>query len=175
MKQQGIVQETKTIYFIRHSKSSHDNPDLKDFDRPLAERGIREAPMMGQRLNKTGIVIDLVISSPSKRTRETVALFARELPFEVEDVLWNKEVYAAPTEILKDVIYNIDDQYSNVLIFGHNPSFTHCVNFFQKDTVIMNLPTSGIFGIEFQTDSWLKTKKIKGKFIFMDYPKKPQN
>ncbi len=171
----AMAEETtnkKTLYFVRHSKSSHDDPNLEDFDRPLADRGNNEAPMMGKILNKIGIQPDLVISSPSQRTTETVKLFSETVPFNFDEVLWDKQVYAAPTEVLKEVIYNIDDNYNKVMVFGHNPSFTHCANYFQADTTIMNVPTSGIVAIEFDVDSWSDTKTTKGTFLFMEYPKK---
>lgn len=68
----------KTLFLIRHAKSSWDDPNKDDFDRPLNERGKRNAPFMGKLLKKENILPDLIISSPAKRAIATAKIIADE-------------------------------------------------------------------------------------------------
>ena len=68
-----------TLALLRHAKSSWDNPALSDFDRPLNSRGQKNAPEAGMALRELGFKPDLILCSPSKRTRETLDLALPQL------------------------------------------------------------------------------------------------
>ena len=143
----------RTLFLIRHAKSSWDNPGLRDFNRPLNERGLREAPLMAQLLANRGFQPDLLVSSPAKRALTTALFFAEKFGIADEQVLREQDIYeAAPTDILQ-IISNLPDSAAVVCLFGHNPTFTDVANRFSDD-FIDNVPTCGIVQIESEAESW---------------------
>ena len=144
----------RTLYLIRHAKSSWGNPGLRDFDRPLNERGLHDAPRMAQLLEKEGVAPDLIVSSPAKRALTTAHFFARAFEIPESEVLRNPDIYEAhPQEILR-IISDLPPQANTVLIFGHNPTFTDVANLFIKTDPIDNLPTCGVVKIDSEAESW---------------------
>src|SRR5580765_3411656 len=111
----------KTLLLIRHAKSSWDSAASKDFDRPLNERGKKNAPEMASRLLKKKIDIDLFVSSPAKRAKTTAILFTREFEKKEEKIIFDPQLYNADIENFYDVISKLDDKYTSVAIFSHNP------------------------------------------------------
>lgn len=143
----------RTLFLIRHAKSSWDNPGLRDFDRPLNKRGIHDAPKMAKTLEKQGIKPDLLVSSPAKRALTTALFFAETFGVADEAVLRNEDIYmASPREILK-IISQLPDSAQTVFLFGHNPTFTEVANHFSDD-FIDNIPTCGVVQIESPADVW---------------------
>ncbi len=158
----------RTLYLIRHAKSSWDNPGLRDFNRPLNERGLREAPLMAQLLSKQGVRPDLIVSSPAKRALTTALVFAEQFGIADDLVLREQDIYEAdPTEILR-IISALPDSAQVVCLFGHNPTFTEVANLFSDD-FIDNVPTCGIVQIESGAETW-KTmyegnSRVKARFF----------
>lgn len=158
----------RTLYLIRHAKSSWDNPGLRDFNRPLNERGFREAPMMAELLAGQGIRPDLLVSSPAKRAITTALFFAEKFGIEENRVLREQDIYeAAPTEILR-IISNLPDSAAVVCLFGHNPTFTEVANLFAEN-YIDNIPTCGIVQIESEAEHWNTlyegNSRVKARFF----------
>ena len=71
----------KTLFLIRHAKSSWDDPALSDKDRPLGDRGRRDAPRMGKRLAKRNVRPDLILSSSARRALTTAEIIAKKLDY----------------------------------------------------------------------------------------------
>lgn len=160
----------KTLLIIRHAKSSWDNAIVHDIDRPLNDRGKRDAPAMAQRLIKTGIHIDLFVSSPAKRARTTAEYFIREFGRSEKEIHFIPELYHAPVQTFKDVVSALDDQYPSSAIFSHNPGITAFAN--TLTTVRLdNMPTCGIFAVRSEVDSWEAFLSSGPSFWFFDYPK----
>ena len=109
----------KLLTLMRHAKSSRDDPGLKDFDRPLAERGRREAPAMGAFLKERGLAPDCVLSSPSTRTRETLEGIERE--FAAPTVEFPRRLYNAPPDAILDEIRAATEPCAHLFVIGHNP------------------------------------------------------
>ncbi|MEO9533142.1 MAG: histidine phosphatase family protein [Crocinitomicaceae bacterium] len=162
----------KIIYLVRHAKSSHDNPDLKDFDRPLAKRGHQDAKMMAEILKRKGVNPDLIISSPARRNQQTSAYFKDALYKDYYKIELDSSIYRCNPMTLVNQITKISDKKNEVMIFGHNPAITRAANYFQIDTMFSKVPTTGIVAIKFKTDSWSRVSKIKGRLIFFEYPKR---
>lgn len=162
---------TREILLIRHAKSSWDNPNLTDFDRPLAERGLRDAPVMANELAKHRIPIDLVIASPSVRTTQTLEYFRATLKIPQERIVWDSTVFHSSTENLLRILSALDDSVRHVVFVGHNPSMTDLSNALQSDTLIDNVPTCGIVHISGSWSSWKELRQQKGKLEFFLYPK----
>ena len=160
----------KTLLLIRHAKSSWEDEGLSDFDRPLNDRGKRDAPMMAERLHERGIRIDAFISSPAKRARKTCEQFIKQYKKNENEILFKTELYMASENAFTDVIEKLDDKFDTVAIFSHNPGITEFANS-MTDARIDNIPTSGIFAVNIDAKKWNKFRESKKKFLFFDYPK----
>src|SRR5690349_21699881 len=135
----------KTLYIIRHAKSNWDNPEVSDYDRPLNERGKRDAPRMGKRLKEKNIRPELLLSSPAKRAFSTAKRIARVLQYATEKIKTDKRLYHADEETLLSVIQGIKDKHDVVMLFSHNPGVTDFVNSLMDDEMdIDNIPTCGV-------------------------------
>lgn len=160
----------KTLLLIRHAKSSWDDEGLSDYDRPLNERGKKDAPRMAERLHERDIKIDAFISSPAKRARKTAEQFAKRYKKDDDDIILKTELYMAGDDAFYSVVEKLDDKYDCVAIFSHNPGLTDFANEL-TDARIDNIPTSGIFAVSIETRKWNKFRDAKKKFLFFDYPK----
>ena len=160
----------KTLLLIRHAKSSWDNAIIKDFDRPLNDRGKKNAPEMASRLIKRKIDIDLFVSSPAKRAKTTATLFNREYKKNDQDIVFEKNLYHADPDIFYNVISKLNDKYKSAAVFSHNPGITEFANLL-TETRVDNIPTCGIFAINIEIEKWSDFINGKKNFIFFDYPK----
>jgi len=160
----------KQLLVIRHAKSSWDFSTLSDFERPLNERGHKDAPHMAKRLLDKGIVIDAFISSTAKRAFTTAGYFAKAYGKEEKSIIQVPELYHAAIPVFYDVITETDSQLNTIAIFSHNPGITSFVNELTK-TRIDDMPTCGIFAVTVHSDIWSDFKNSKKEFWFFDYPK----
>jgi phosphohistidine phosphatase len=160
----------KTLLIIRHAKSSWDNALVKDIDRPLNERGKRDAPVMARRLLQKDIKIGLFVSSPARRARSTAELFIREFGRSEKEILFIPELYHAPVQGFNDTIARLDDRYDSAALFSHNPGITAFVNSLGAIRVD-NMPTCGIFAVSSAAASWSGFAGTQAEFLFFDYPK----
>jgi phosphohistidine phosphatase len=110
----------KRLYLLRHAKSSWDDPTLADHDRPLAPRGRRAAKVMAKHLGRKGIAPELVLCSPSRRTRQTLTRIAPSMG-KSADVQIEPELYAASAPVLLEVLHEVPDEVESVMLIGHNP------------------------------------------------------
>jgi phosphohistidine phosphatase len=160
----------KSLLIIRHAKSSWDKDILNDFDRPLNERGKKDAPSMARRLIKAKIQIDQFVSSSAKRARSTAELFAKEFGISDKEILLLPELYHASPQTFKEVVAGLDDRFECVALFSHNPGITSFVNSLTT-TRLDDMPTAGIFGVHSPADRWLEFQTAIPQFWFFDYPK----
>ena len=161
----------KTLYLVRHAKSSWNFPELSDFDRPLNKRGKKNAPDMGKRLKLKGILPDLLMASPANRALTTAHKIAEKIGYPVEDIRENDGIYHSDDDTLLEIIRSTDDEIGELMLFGHNPGFTDLANLL-GDQWIDNVPTCGIVAIEFDVDSWQSVIPEGGRNLFFDYPKR---
>jgi phosphohistidine phosphatase len=161
----------KTLFLIRHAKSSWEHPGIRDFDRPLNERGQTDAPRMAQLLVKEGVKPDLLVSSPAKRALSTAIFFAHAFGLTEVQIMQEKNIYEAfPQEILR-IISGLPDSAQTVLLFGHNPTLTEVANRFIEDDYIDNLPTCGIVKITSDAPNWSSFYEGNAKMIACLFPK----
>lgn len=162
----------KKLVLIRHAKSDWSNPLLEDFLRPLNKRGEKNAPFMAKILEKKDIKPDLIISSPSIRTKQTLEYFIKQLNYK-DEVRFEESIYEAPYENLLKVIKDIPNIYKTVFLIGHNPSLCDLTNFL-VDKSFENIPTCGIVEIDFDVKNWKDISKENSNLISFEYPKKYQ-
>ena len=160
----------KTVYFVRHAKSSWADMSLDDIDRPLNKRGLRDAPFMASVLKGKGVIPNAIISSPANRAFTTATYFAKELNIPKEKIKQEPRIYEAMTSEVMDIVQNLPEAYKLVLVFGHNPTFTTIANLF-SDNYIANLPTCGIFRVDANVESWSQFNDTSGKLTELHYPK----
>lgn len=161
----------KTLYLVRHAKSSWKEENLADIDRPLNSRGERDAPFMGKLLYEKGIEPDILISSPAKRTQMTAAAFAEALDYPKNRIKINSKIYEANVQDLFLVIKHWSDELDAVMLFGHNLCYTDFANIYAKPR-LDNVPTTGVVAIEFDVNKWKDVSTKNGKVLFFEYPKK---
>jgi phosphohistidine phosphatase len=161
----------KRLYLIRHAKSSWKDTGLDDIDRPLNKRGKRDAPFMGQRLKESGVSPGLILSSPAKRALRTAKIIAKELGYSKENIEIRDALYLQGIPAIIREIRTIDTDYDTVMLFGHNPDFTMLAEHL-TDYQVDNIPTCGIFCIDFNVGSWTEVDEGGGNFVFFDYPKR---
>jgi len=141
----------KTLLLLRHAKSSWDDTSLPDFERPLNERGRRAAPLIGELLSKQNLRPELVICSPAKRTRETIALVLKAAGFETE-LRYDAGIYEASAEGLTEVISRIETDKNDVMLVGHNPGMENLLERLTGKDVRM--PTAALARIILNCNTW---------------------
>jgi len=165
------MKHPKRLYLVRHAKSSWQNLSLNDFERPLNKRGKRDAPFMGDRLQKHKVRPDILVSSPARRARKTARTIAGKIDYPLKKIIFMEEIYAEGLDALVSLLKGLDDSLRTVMLVGHNPNLTMLAELLTSKAV-GNIPTCGIFCMEFNTDSWQDIAPGSGSFIFLDYPKK---
>ncbi|SDH66252.1 phosphohistidine phosphatase [Pseudomonas benzenivorans] len=160
----------KTLFLVRHAKSSWDDTSLPDRDRPLADRGRRDVAKMGKRLAKRNVKLDLIMSSPATRALATAEVIAKMLDFRRKEIVVNDRLYAYEMDDLLDVIQELGDKLKRVMLVGHNPELTELAH--QLTSEITQMPTCAIAEFKFDVKSWSSIGKTKPAHVWLDYPRK---
>ncbi len=161
----------KTLYLLRHAKSSWKYPELDDFERPLNKRGKQNAPAMGQFLQSKKIIPDIILSSPANRAAMTARIIAENLSLPPHRIKYDALIYEASSEILFEVLRSINPPVESAILVGHNPGITTFANLIANHRV-GNIPTCGIYGVELNIASWQEISDKCATFKFFEYPKK---
>lgn len=157
----------KELILVRHAKSSW-NYDVQDADRPLKERGIRDAHKVGA--STAGEVRDVqaVYSSPANRALHTCVILMRETGIPMDRLSVHKELYDFTGGSVRTFVHGLDDKLRKVMLFGHNHAMTHVVNDW-GNKYVDNVPTCGLVYIRFDVKTW---KEISfGTTKMMVFPK----
>ena len=157
----------KKLILIRHAKSSWEAP-LRDFDRPLTKKGIHDAHLVSSHIISHIPKSFLVWSSASKRASETAIIFAQNISFPIESILFKEELYTFDERKLEQIIKLCPNDYDNLILFGHNEAITNFVNKF-GDVFIENVSTSGFVSINFDENNW--NSIVKGKTLKVIFPR----
>ena len=161
----------KTLYLVRHAKSSWKYPNLDDFERPLNKRGRKNAPFMGTILKKLKVAPDLILSSPANRASMTARIIADKIGYPLETIRYSENIYEFSANALIDVIEHLEEAVNKAMLVGHNPALTDLANYI-GDQPIRNIPTSGVFCADLDIPSWAKISDHCGKSKFFEFPKK---
>jgi phosphohistidine phosphatase len=159
----------KKLYLIRHAKAFKDKTGNDDYMRPLIEAGLNRTKKIIQYLRDNKVTFDCMIASHARRAMDTAKLLANGLNFH-KDIVCDKRIYEMDESIYFTILSALEDSVSNVAVIGHNPDITTFSNLF-LDEKIMNLPTSGVVCIEFDTDTWSDISRAKHNVLFMISPK----
>lgn len=166
----------KELLIIRHAKSDW-SFQVSDFDRPLNERGFRDAPDMARRLlasSGSSEVPQLLVSSPAKRALTTAQIFAEILQSPSRQIQIVPEIYEASVDELLTIINGLDNQHERVALFGHNPGVSNLVNHLTDSDDAIPLPTCAIASVRFDIDDWAEISGGTGVLQGLQYPKDNQ-
>ena len=165
------------LSIFRHAKSSWDDPSLDDFDRPLGPRGLKAAPRMGRFMQERDVCPELVLCSPAKRTRETLALVAEMLGHPRAD--YPAELYLGEPEALLDAIRRTQAGVSHLMLIGHNPGLQSLALELQgpgngegSKTLPSKFPTGGLAVMTFAVERWTEIERGKGRLELFMTPKR---
>ncbi len=161
----------KNLYLLRHAKSSWDNPGLSDQERPLNQRGLHDAPMMGERLRGRGESPDLVFSSPARRALTTAQLFCDACGYPPDEIATDEGLYFLGRGAIEEIILNQSDRVGSLMLVFHNPDITHFCNSISDYFRIDNIPTCGLVKWACDIERWRDWSREAAKFEYFDYPK----
>lgn len=161
----------KRLYLLRHAKSSWDDSSIPDHERDLNDRGRKEAKKMGEYFFDKKIIPDLIICSPSKRTRETYKLVVNKLGKNIQTIFEDK-IYEASVSDIFGAISKVSNEVDSLLIIGHNPGMEYMV---EKTTnipgIIDKFGTCSLAELEVDIQKWSDIRKTSAKLINFISPK----
>jgi phosphohistidine phosphatase len=160
----------KTLYLVRHAKSSRDDPTLSDRDRPLNERGLDDASAMGKRLAKHKVKPDLMVSSPALRALTTAQRIAGEIGYPRKHVLVDDQLYAARVDDLLAVVRDTDEKIDRLMLFGHNPEFSGLASRLAGQSVDMS--TCAVAEFDYDSRSWSDVGVAEPARFALEQPKR---
>lgn len=161
----------KTLYLARHGKSSWRDTELRDIDRPLKEKGVKDAYKIASVLLEKSIHPDHIITSPAIRAMHTAIIFSRVLDFEPMRIEINPFMYGIDKEGLINLVEGLNPQFDSVMIFGHDPVLTNFVNYLVNENY-EKIPTSGVACITSDVSEWSQVKPENSVLKFLEHPKK---
>lgn len=159
----------KTLYLLRHAKSSWSDTSLPDRERPLEARGERDAEKMSKRWSKQHLKPDLIMSSPAVRALATAKVVAHGLDYKAGKITVDDRLYAATEDTLIAIIEALDDRLDRVMLVGHDPGFTALAHRF--DSKIDHLSTCALAEFGFEAASWAGVGQARPARTILDSPK----
>lgn len=155
----------KNLILVRHAKSSWDAP-LQDIDRPLDQRGMKDAHLVSINIKDFIPKTYIIWSSIAKRASDTARIFAQNILYPIECIVYKDDLYTFDENQLEKIIKSCDNKIDSLIIFGHNAAITNFVNKF-GDIKIDNVPTCGFVSLQFKSDYWEKIQKGETKKIIV--------
>jgi len=158
----------KTLFLLRHAKSSWNDSNLQDFDRPLNARGKKGAELIAAFIKKEKVSPDLIISSPAVRARETIEIIVKAAKPPAE-LRFDQRIYEATSLVLNEVISQIEEDKSSVLLVGHNPGMENLLEMLTGQ--VGNMATATLARIDLKADKWTRALEGQGKLEWLVKPK----
>ena len=158
----------KILLLLRHAKSSWKDTSVKDFDRPLNQRGLKAAPTIGKLIRKRKLQPDLVLSSPAERARQTTQLVLEAAGLKTE-VRYDERIYEASAARLFEIVSQIDEEAGMVMMVGHNPGFEELLEALTGEA--RSLSTAALARIELDIEKWSKVKAGENRLAWLVKPK----
>jgi phosphohistidine phosphatase len=167
---------SRELLILRHAKSDWNGDIANDFLRPLAKRGKKDAPRVGEWLYREGLVPDFIISSPAERARQTVIKVCKSLDYKKKQVVWDEDIYEAGLPGLLQVLARCPPAASTVLLVGHNPGLEELLSFLAGDDIALPedgklLPTAALARLE-MPDDWQALEKGCAQMVSLTRPRK---
>ena len=163
----------KNVYLLRHAKSSWADGSLSDRQRPLNERGLRDAPAMGERFAAREESLQRVLSSPAERAHTTARLFCEACGFPPDDIVIEPDLYFSGSGSIVDLLLAQDDSVQSLMLVFHNPDITYFANSIDYDVRFDNIPTCGLVKLVSDIAQWRDWTADDSDVEYFDYPKNP--
>ncbi len=168
----------KILGLFRHAKSDWHDPRARDFDRPLNQRGVKGAELVGQHIHDHGIAWERVIASPAVRVAETIELAAKAVGHPLA-VNWDRRIYLASSATLLDLLREQKDDSSSILMVGHNPGLEDVIFDLVaddgtsplRDVVEVKFPTASFAVIELDIERWDQLSDRSGRLVHLIRPR----
>lgn len=162
----------KTLTLLRHAKSDWSDQTLRDFDRPINERGVRGATEMGRYLTREAPEIGTIIASPAVRSAETLEVLGTTWTLPASPV-WDRRIYLASSPQLMDVVATVSDEYRHIMVVGHNPGLEEMIFDLVMDDgasplldeVEEKFPTCSLATLELAIAKWADITDRCGKLV----------
>jgi phosphohistidine phosphatase len=160
------------LYVMRHSKSSWNDHNISDFERPLSSKGRKDIKFIIKYLKKKKIKFDFAYVSSSKRTTQTFKLLKKKV--KIKKKILSKNLYLTDENKIFNIIKNTKKNYKNILLVNHEPACKNLVNKLIKKNYFLfkgkKFSTSAITKITFSIKKWKKIKERSGKLVFFKRP-----
>jgi len=160
----------KTLFILRHAKSSWENADLSDFARPLNERGLKAAPLMGKFIYKNQLQPELILSSPAERAKQTAILIKENA--QIGEIKYDERIYEASPARLLEVISEQSEKLESLMLVGHNPGLEGLLKILTDESQPM--PTAALAVIDLKIGKWSEINSSTGKLRMLIRPKELQ-
>lgn len=160
----------RLLTLVRHAKSSWDYAELSDFERPLNERGRRDAPAMALRARQFFGMPQRLVSSPALRAITTAQVFAQHLDIDQRDIVIRPRIYEASVDTLFRLVRDLDDEDAHVMLFGHNPGLSELAHQLAHCD-FDDLPTCGIAHLSLSAKIWQDVTPHCGRLLRFTAPK----
>jgi phosphohistidine phosphatase len=167
----------KRLAILRHAKSSWDDANVDDFNRPLNERGWKAARRMGRELKRRNMRFDLVIASTAARVRETLDGLQEKYDF-AAPIRFEPEMYGASAEVLLSLIRALPEKVDAPLFVGHNPGLERLIVELTRDDehglrrrISTGLPTGALTVMDMLGEGWASVAPGNGKIVELILPK----
>lgn len=161
----------KSLYLLRHARSSWSEPGLGDQQRPLNKRGLSDAPLMAGRFRERGETLDHIATSPALRARTTAELFAQNCGSADAPIAIEADLYFLGGGAIEEIILRQDDRLQALLLVFHNPDITQFVNSIDYDFHVDNVPTCGLVKLSCDIVQWRDWSRGNSAFDYFDFPK----
>ena len=166
---------TRDLFIIRHAKSDWPQSVIRDFDRPLTNRGAKDAPLIARWLGDQNLTPDLLISSPAQRAKQTAEAIIGQLEIPQQKISFDKRLYLASTEILLNVMVELEQDLTTVMLIGHNPGLENLIIHLSHDPLPYThdaklLTTANVVQLRFKS-SWKSICPKQGRLINFIRPK----
>jgi phosphohistidine phosphatase len=167
-----------TLSLLRHAKSSWDDPRLDDHERPLAKRGVKDAPRVGAYMAEHDLRPDLVLCSGALRTRATLALVLAEWGGAAPETQYDDELYLAPPSVLLASLQAVEEDAPHILMIGHNPGM-HALALELTGSgdrkliagLAKGFPTSALAVLSFELKDWSQLRAASGRLRHLVTPR----
>lgn len=159
----------KLLYLVKHPKASLIDVRVNDVDRPLKGKGIRDAYAMSAFLKEKKIDPQLILSSHANRCWHTSQIVARELEYSMNRIQISLALYEGGKEQVLQTIVGLSDQFDSIMLVGHDPALTNLANHYSKKAYD-KMPSGGVIGLKFRTETWKNLPTSKGKLLFYKRP-----
>ena len=160
----------KTLYLLRHAEASSAEPGLKDFDRPLNDRGREAAPLVGHLIRERKLRVDLLLSSPAVRARQTAALVKESAGLSA-GLLYDERIYEADAVALLEVVTQAAEPAEALLLVGHNPGMERLLALLTGEP--RSIQTAALACVALDVEKWVQARGGAGRLEWLVRPKEP--